>query len=110
MSRTTTEKILRSSGNVFADMELPDAGELDTKARLGAAINLIVERKHLTQAEIATALGISQPKVSTLLRYKLEGFSVERLMHFLVALGQDVEIVVRDKPRSRSARITVKAA
>lgn len=110
MPRTTTEKILRSSGNVFADMELPDAGELDTKARLGAAISLIVERKHLTQAEVATALGINQPKVSALLRYKLEGFSVERLMHFLVALGQDVEIVVRDKPRSRSARIAVKAA
>ena len=110
MSRTTTEKILRSSGNVFADMELPDAEELDTKARLGAAISLIVERKHLTQAEVATALGINQPKVSALLRYKLEGFSVERLMHFIVALGQDVEIVVRDKPRSRSARIAVKAA
>ena len=110
MPRTTAEKIIRSSGNVFADMELLDAAELDTKARLGGAINLIVERKHLTQAELATALGINQPKVSALLRYKLEGFSVERLMHFLVALGQDVEIVVRDKPRSRSARIAVKAA
>ena len=110
MPRTTTDKIILSSGNVFADMELPDAGELDTKARLGATINLIVERKHLTQAEVATALGINQPKVSALLRYKLEGFSVERLMHFLVALGKDVEIVVRDKPRSRAARIAVKAA
>lgn len=110
MPRGISEKIIRSSGNVFADMGLPDAAELDTKARLGAAINLIVERKHLTQAEVATALCISQPKVSALLHYKLEGFSVERLMHFLVALGQDVEIVVKAKPRSRSARIAVKAA
>lgn len=110
MPRETKDKIIRSSGNVFSDMGLPDAAELDTKARLGAAINLIVERKRLTQTEVATALGVNQPKVSALLHYKLEGFSVERLMHFLVALGQDVEIVVKDKPRSRSARIAVKAA
>jgi predicted XRE-type DNA-binding protein len=108
--KETAEKIIQSSGNVFADMGLPDGVELDTKARLGAAINLIVERNHLTQAEVASALGVNQPKVSALLHYKLEGFSVERLMHFLVALGQDVEIIVKDKPRSRSARIAVKAA
>jgi predicted XRE-type DNA-binding protein len=99
-----------SSGNVFADMGLPDAAELDTKARLGAAINKIVERRRLTQAEVAVALEINQPKVSALLHYKLEGFSVERLMRFLVALGQDVEIVVKAKPRTRSARIAVCAA
>ena len=110
MPREANDKVIRSSGNVFADMGLPDAVELDTKARLGAAINLIVERKRLTQVEVATALGVNQPKVSALLHFKLEGFSVERLMNFLVALGQDVEIVVKDKPRSRSARIAVKAA
>jgi predicted XRE-type DNA-binding protein len=97
-------------GNVFADMGLPDAIELDAKARLGAAINRIVERRGLTQAEVAMALEINQPKVSALLHYKLEGFSVERLMRFLVALGQDVEIVVKAKPRTRSARIGVSAA
>jgi predicted XRE-type DNA-binding protein len=102
--------VIPSSGNVFADMGLPDADELDTKARLGAAINRIVERRGLTQAEVAAALEINQPKVSALLHYKLEGFSVERLMRFLVALGQDVEIVVKAKPRSRSARIAVCAA
>jgi predicted XRE-type DNA-binding protein len=101
---------MESSGNVFADMGLPDAAELDTKARLGAAINRIVEQRGLTQAEVAAALEVNQPKVSALLHYKLEGFSVERLMRFLVALGQDVEIVVKAKPRSRSARIAVCAA
>lgn len=110
MAKRIPGQIIRSSGNVFADMGLPDAAELDTKARLGAALNLIVERQRLTQTEVATALGINQPKVSALLNYKLEGFSVERLMHFLVALGQDVEIVVKSKPNSRSARIAVKAA
>ena len=110
MPNQVTEAVVRSSGNVFADLGLPDAAELDTKARLCAAINRIVERKRLSQADTATALGINQPKVSALLHYKLEGFSVERLMNFLLALGQDVEIVVKAKPRSRSARIDVKAA
>ncbi len=110
MAKRTTERVIPSSGNVFADMGLPDAAELDTKARLGAAISRIVERRGLSQAEVAMALEINQPKVSALLHYKLEGFSVERLMRFLVALGQDVEIVVKAKPRSRSARIAVCAA
>lgn len=110
MAKGAKEKVIPSSGNVFADMGLPDAAELDTKARLGAAINRIVERRGLSQAEIAATLEINQPKVSALLHYKLEGFSVERLMRFLVALGQDVEIVVKAKPRSRSARIAVCAA
>jgi predicted XRE-type DNA-binding protein len=110
MAKATTERVIPSSGNVFADMGLPDAAELDTKARLAAAINRTVERRRLTQAEVAVALEINQPKVSALLHYKLEGFSVERLMRFLVALGQDVEIVVKAKPRTRSARIAVCAA
>jgi predicted XRE-type DNA-binding protein len=110
MARESRPRVIPSSGNVFADLGLPDAAELQTKARLGVAICRIVERKHLTQAQIAERLGISQPKVSALLHYKLEGYSVERLMRFLVALGQDVEIVVRAKPRSRSARIAVTAA
>jgi predicted XRE-type DNA-binding protein len=110
MGKRIPEQVIRSSGNVFADIGLPDAAEFDTKARLGAALNLIVKRKRLTQAEVATLLSINQPKVSALLNYKLEGFSVERLMHFLVALGQDIEIVIKSKPTSRSARIAVKAA
>ncbi len=110
MPNRTAERVIPSSGNVFADTGLPDAAELDTKARLGAAICRIVERRRLTQAEVAGALAINQPKVSALLNYKLEGFSVERLMRFLVVLGQDVEIVIKAKPRSRSARLAVRAA
>jgi predicted XRE-type DNA-binding protein len=110
MAKAATVKVIRSSGNVFADLGLPDAVELDTKARLCAALNRIVDRKRLNQAEVATKLGINQPKVSALLHYKLEGFSVERLLHFLVALGHDVEILVKAKPRTRSACIAVKAA
>jgi predicted XRE-type DNA-binding protein len=110
MSKSAKDQVIRGSGNVFADLGLRDAAELHTKARLCAALNRIVERQQLTQSEIASVLGINQPKVSALLHYKLEGFSVERLMHFLVALGHDVEILVRAKPSSRTARIAVKAA
>jgi predicted XRE-type DNA-binding protein len=110
MAKIAADHVIRSSGNVFADLGLPDAAELQTKARLCAALNRIVEQQNLTQAAVAVALGINQPKVSALLNYKLEGFSVERLMHFLVALGHDVEILIKAKPGSRSARIAVKAA
>ncbi|MGD0345793.1 MAG: helix-turn-helix transcriptional regulator [Terracidiphilus sp.] len=110
MAKRSREQIIPSSGNVFADMGLPDADELDTKVRLGAAICRIVERRKLAQIEVAAALGINQPKVSALLHYKLEGFSVERLMRFLTALGHDVEIVIRPRPKAHTARIAVRAA
>jgi predicted XRE-type DNA-binding protein len=76
------------------------------KVRLAYAINQILERRRLPQAEAARHPGINQPKVSALANCRLEGFSVERLMHFLNALGWDVEIVIRGKPRSRRAART----
>ncbi len=103
--------ITRGTGNVFADLGYADAEERQTKLRLAYAINGIVERQRMTQAAAAGKLGINQPKVSALANYKLDGFSVERLMTFLTALDQDVEIVIRKKPKSRSvARISVNAA
>lgn len=110
-SAETAEDIVRGTGNVFADLGYPDADERQTKLRLAYALNQIIEERHLTQSAAALALGVSQPKVSALLRYKLEGFSVERLMTFLTALDRDVEIVIKKKPRSRAAaRISVVAA
>lgn len=68
----------------------------------------MIARKRLPQAAAAEKLGINQPKISALANYRLAGFSVERLMTFLTALDQDVEIVIRTKPRSRAAgRISV---
>jgi predicted XRE-type DNA-binding protein len=99
-----------SSGNVFADLGIADADERRTKVRLALAINRILDQRRLPQAEAARRLDINQPKVSALSNYRLAGFSVERLMHFLNALGRDVEIVIRSKPRSRrSARTFVTA-
>src|SRR5271156_5295176 len=105
------EAITRGTGNVFADLGYPDAEERQTKLRLAHAINDVIARRRLTQAVAAGKLRVNQPKVSALARYKLDGYSVERLMGFLTALDQDVEIVIRQKPRSRTAaRILVVAA
>jgi predicted XRE-type DNA-binding protein len=103
--------IIAGSGNVFADLGFADAEERQTKVRLAFAINQILEQRRLPQTEAAHRLGINQPKISALSNYRLEGFSVERLMHFLNALDQDIEIVIRRKPHTRqAARIVVTAA
>jgi len=102
------ETITRGTTNVFADLGYADSDERQTKLRLAYAINGIVARRRLTQAAAAETLTVNQPKVSALANYKLDGFSVERLMTFLTALDQDVEIVIRKKPRSRPVgRISV---
>jgi len=103
-------KIERSSGNVFTDLGLKDAAEKKTKVRLAVAINQILEKAHLSQVAAAKRLGINQPKISALSHYRLDGFSVERLMNFLNALGRDIEIVIRKSGSRRSARIRVRAA
>jgi predicted XRE-type DNA-binding protein len=109
--RRTKSEITPSSGNVFSDLHLPNADEKQTKARLAVAINQIIASQELSQVAAARRLKINQPKISALANYRLEGFSVERLMHFLTALDRDVEIVIRPKPRSRKeARILVSAA
>jgi predicted XRE-type DNA-binding protein len=90
-----------STGNVFADLGVADAGEHLIKAGLVVKIDRIIRQRALTQAAAAQLLGIDQPKVSAMLAGQFRGYSVERLMRFLVALGHDVEIVV--KPRKRGA-------
>jgi predicted XRE-type DNA-binding protein len=110
-SRDKAREIVRGSGNVFADLGFPDAEERQTKLQLAYALNAIMDAQRLTQAAAAARLRLNQPKVSALRNYKLEGFSVERLMTLLNALDRDVEIVIRKKPRSRAAaRISVVAA
>ena len=106
-----SEPVTRGTVNVFADLGFPDAAERQAKLRLAYALNQVLEERKLSQAEAAKVLGLTQPKISALRHYKLAGFSVERLMNLLTALDQDVEIVIRRKPRSRRVgRITVVAA
>jgi predicted XRE-type DNA-binding protein len=91
------------SGNVFEDLGHPRPAEALAKAGLARKIGAAIEQRGLTQAAAAEVLGIDQPKVSALVRGRLAGFSLDRLLRFLVLLGSDVEIVV--KPRARSPRL-----
>src|ERR1035437_1856627 len=96
------------SGKVFADLNLPHADDLLAKAELATKIIAEIQRRRITQAQAAAVLGIDQPKISALKQGKLSGFSIERLMRLLLLLGRDVEIAVKEKPRSRStARLRV---
>ena len=88
-------------GNVFADLGYPRPEEALAKAELAHKITKIIERRRLTQAEAAEILDVDQPKVSALRRGKLSGFSLDRLVRFLVLLGSDVQIVVKDQRRAR---------
>jgi len=91
-----------SSGNVFADLNLPQADDLLVKAELAAKIIKEIQQRRLTQSQAAAILGIDQPKISALKQGKLSGFSIERLMRFLMLLGRDVEIIVKTKTKTRS--------
>jgi predicted XRE-type DNA-binding protein len=91
-----------SSGNVFADLGVPNPEEALAKAELANKISVIIKERKLTQKKAAELLGIDQPKVSMLLRGRLTGFSIERLMRFLMLLGQDIRISVHPNPQGRS--------
>ncbi len=92
--------VYMGSGNVLVDLGFPNAEEMTTKVRLAVAINNILAERKLTQKEAAKLLGINQPKVSALQRYRLDGFSVARLMQFVTALEYDVVIELRPRPAS----------
>ena len=103
----TDTPITYGTSNVFADLGLADAGERQTKTRLAMALNRIIKDCSLKQIEAARLLGVPQPKVSALVNYRLDGFSVEKLMEFIVALGRDVEIIVRPARMGDVARVVV---
>lgn len=97
-----------STGNVFADLDLPHAEEMLAKAELAQRIVIILGQRRLTQAKAAEILGVDQPKISALKRGRLSGFSLSRLLRFLMLLGSDIKIVVKARSRTRShARLLV---
>jgi predicted XRE-type DNA-binding protein len=100
--RQTGIPVTAGSGNVFSDLGVRDPEEALTKAQLASHIRQVIKRDRLTQAAAAKRMGIDQPKVSALLNGRLKNFSSERLMRLLTALGQDVEITVKAKPRGRA--------
>ena len=91
MSNDVTE----GTGNVFADLGLPDAGDRQTKTRLAMEVNGVLKSRRVKQTEAGTILHIPQSKVSALVNYRLDHFSVEKLISFLNLLERDVEIVIR---------------
>jgi predicted XRE-type DNA-binding protein len=95
----STDEVIEGSSNVFADLGLPNADQELSKARLTLQIALIIKSRGLTQAEAAKILGIQQPHVSALTRNRAGNFSIGRLIDFLTALGQDVEITVKPAPK-----------
>jgi len=106
MAKRTASKlgaiaVTASSGNVFADLGVANAEEELAKAQLASHIRLAIQRRRLTQTRAAGLMGLDQPKISALMNGRLGGFSSDRLMRLLTSLGQDVEIVIKAKPRGR---------
>jgi len=94
-----------SSGNVFQDLGLPNAEEHLVKAQLVFKIDKLMKAQHMKQVDAAAHFGIRQPDVSRMLRGDFRQFSVERLMRFLVALDQDVAIVVKPRANTESPAV-----
>ncbi len=92
--------VIEGSGNVFADVGVTEPEEELAKAQLASLIRDTIKRRRLTQVGAAALTGLDQPKVSALVNGRLGGFSSDRLMRCLMALGQDVEIVVRRRMRA----------
>lgn len=109
--KTRDVPVTRGSGNVYADLGFANPAEELAKAQLALMIDQAIQERGLTQQAAATLMGVDQPKVSHMLHGRLGGFSTQRLMEFLMALGRDVEIMVRQAPRSRKrGRLRIAAA
>ncbi len=90
-------KVEVGSGNIFADLGLPDADELLLKAQIVVALRRLIAARKLTQTAAAKRIGIGQPDLSNVLRGRFRGYSTERLMRMLTAFDQDIDITVRPR-------------
>lgn len=103
--------VYSGSPNVYADLGYPDAEEMLVKAQLVSKIAEIIRRRGLTQVEAAKLLGLTQPKVSAMLRGQFRGFSERKLIDCLTSLGRDVQIVIKEAPQRRAGgKLTVVVA
>lgn len=98
---STEMKVTSSSGNVFADLGLPNPEEQLVKATIALTIHELIEKRGLTQTEAGKILGLSQSSVSNLVRGKLEKFTMDRLLRYMRKLDYDVTISFKEKPKSR---------
>lgn len=102
--------VTKSSGNVFADLNLPNPDERLAKTKIASTIQDVVESRGLTQKRAAELMGIDQPKVSKILHGRLAEFSTEWLLTRLLGLGLDVDIVVHTKSSNPDRRGAIKVA
>ena len=107
---TTEPAVERGSGNVFADLDLPEADAHLLKAELVSRIDAIVRQRGITQTKAARLLGLSQPDVSRLLRGDFREYSLERLFRLLTALGRDIDIVIRQPRSATGGKLRIAAA
>ena len=103
------EAIEMGSGNVFADLGLPDADERHLRVQLATRLNDLLKAEGLTQAAAAKRLGVAQPHVSELKNYKLGRFSSERLLHYITLMNRDVEIFIRPRTAAPLAGVSAGA-
>ena len=109
MKKDSHPVVEESSGNIFADLGLPNPGQEQLKAHLTLQIYRLIKARGLTQTQAAAVLGLKQPHVSLLMRNRSGSFSAGKLMELLTKLDQDVQITVRPKRRSQAAlSLTVK--
>ncbi len=100
--------VTRGSGNVFADLGLPNAGAELAKGKLIVALAGAIQAKGLKQTEAARLLGLTQPKISKLLRGDSRGFSTDKILNLLVQVGRNVDIeVTPTPPRALSGQVRV---
>lgn len=95
-------EISKGSPNIYDDLGLSDAAEMQVKATLAAEIGEIIKHRQLTQVQAAEILGMPQPKLSGMLRGQFRGISETKMLDCMNRLGRDVEIVVRKSTRSRA--------
>lgn len=108
MARTKIDEdvqVEHSSGNVFADLGLPNPEEHLVKATIALAIAKTIRERKLTQEHAGTILGLAQPKVSNLIRGELDKFTLDRLLRYMRKLDYDVTISFAPKPKSREAAV-----
>ena len=108
-TRNRVARVTEGSGKVFADLGLPNPEQELLKAQLTLQIYTILKDSGMTQVEIAKILGVQQPQVSLLMRNRAGNFSIGRLMEFLTALRQDVEITVRPTRKEHGALSVISA-
>ena len=106
---TSEISVERGSGNVFADLDLPDADSLLLKAELVSRIDDIIRQHRTTQAEAAHALGLSRSQLSRLLRGDFREYSLEHLLRLLMTLGCDIDIVIRPSVSNTGGSLRISA-